>query len=176
MDLPKEAYTHIFVSFAIFVIPDAVAALLALLKPGGFIGVTTWTGLAWQPILGRSIARMPDAPYTPSWAEIEHKMFPGHDWSKKDYVAAHLSKAGVEKVQAVVERRTAMCGTPKVLMETLQMPLNLVKTFWEEERRAQWEKQVNELMLEECVTAAGGEDKEVKLEFEANVAWGWKSG
>ncbi|KAF1935552.1 hypothetical protein EJ02DRAFT_439169 [Clathrospora elynae] len=37
LDLPKSSYTHIFLSFAVFVMPTVLPKLYALLHPGGFI-------------------------------------------------------------------------------------------------------------------------------------------
>lgn len=156
--------------------PDILPKLHALLKPGGFIGVTTWAVLGWHPLLARSIARMSTPPYCPSSAELEAKMFAGRPWSDKAYVARRLSEAGFENVDVVREKRVGKCGTPKAFMETMEFPMRFVTGDWDEGTREELWTELRALMLEEAVKDAGGEDEQVVLEFDANVGWGWKSG
>ena len=75
----------------------------------------------------------------------------------------------------MTEKRTVPCGTPKSYIETLQFPMSLVTTFWDEEKRADQLKEVNALMLEEATKDAGGPEGQVPMACEANVCWGWKS-
>ncbi|CAO2649701.1 Nn.00g009930.m01.CDS01 [Neocucurbitaria sp. VM-36] len=173
--LPPNTYTHIFVSFAIFVMPDVLPKLHALLKPGGFIGVTTWASLPWQPLLARSIEQMEEKPYKPASAELVEKMSGGRPWGEKEYLAGQMREAGFERVDTVREKHMAHCGTPKVYMDVMQLPLKLVTMYWKEDKREKWLEELNGIMLHEVIKEAGGEAEQVKMEFDGNVGWGWKS-
>lgn len=156
--------------------PNVLPTLLPLLKPGGFIGLTTWADLGWHPLLTRSIARLSPAPYSPSVADLSAKMFAGRDWGNQTYVAAQLSAAGFENVDTLREKRMAVCGSPRQFMQTMQMVMKFVGMFWEEGERERLVSEVSGLMLEEAVKDAGGEEGSVEIEFDGIVAWGWKRG
>jgi hypothetical protein len=119
------------VSFAIFIMPNVLPSLFSLLRPGGFIAVTTWAYMPWQPLVHRSIELMANPPYSPSYEELEQNLFAGHKWGEKEYLAEKLSEAGFEKVETVKEARKGQVGTPKVFMETMQFPLRMVMGFWD---------------------------------------------
>jgi len=174
--LPEETYTHLFLSFGVFVMPGALSKLYSLLKPGGFIGVTTWADLPWQPILARSVSQMTEKPYCPTVADLENKMYQGRPWGDKSYLTSQLTDAGFQHVEAVREQKVIEGSIPKEYMATMQIPLGLVTMFWEEGKRQKYLAELNEIMLKESIKMAGGEDKGVVMEFDANVAWGWKSG
>ena len=171
---PPESFTHIFCTFAIFVLPSCLPTLFSLLKPGGFIGITTWSSLPWQSLLDTCIPKIRGQPYLPSAAEVKNKMFSGRDWDKRDYVASQLEGAGFERVETDVAERRAQVGSPKMFMEGMQFPLMIVKTFWEESKREEWLKELNELIYKEIVDQAGGEDHPVGMDFGGIIAWGWK--
>jgi hypothetical protein len=59
-------------------------------------------------------------------------------------------------------------------MQTMQFPLTMTKSFWPEDKQDTYFKQLIEIMNREVVQMAGGEDKEVEMEFEGLVGWGWK--
>lgn len=174
-DLPKESFSHIFVSFAVFVMPGVLPKLHALLKPGGYIGITTWAELLWTDLLARCIAQMKEKPYSPSSAELEQKLYQGHDWSNINYVASQLRDAGFTKVDTLRHKLEAPCMTPKLFVETMRFPLQVVSMFWEEGKREEWLKELNGIMYKDVLENAGAEDKEVVSTFDANVGWGWKS-
>jgi hypothetical protein len=58
----------------------ALPNLYASLKPGGFIGITTWAKLAWVPQFRKAVQAMPDAPYCPTEKEIEEMLYRGKGW------------------------------------------------------------------------------------------------
>ncbi|KAH7355668.1 S-adenosyl-L-methionine-dependent methyltransferase [Pyrenochaeta sp. MPI-SDFR-AT-0127] len=175
IDLPKSTYTHIFLSFAVFAMPDVLPRLFDLLKPGGFIGVTTWAYLAWHPLLARSISRMSSEVYSPSFSDLEDKMFAGRRWGDTAYLTSRLVEAGFTKVDTVREKHVAGCGTPKEFVETMSFPLRFVAMFWDEEKRNEWSAELSKLMLEEAIKTAGGEEEQVRLEFDGIIGWGWKN-
>ena len=44
--LPKSSFTHIFVTFALNMLPEqTLSHLCSLLRPGGFIAVATWSAM-----------------------------------------------------------------------------------------------------------------------------------
>jgi hypothetical protein len=176
IELPKESFTHIFVSFAVFAMPDVLPKLCELLKPGGYIGITTWAFLMWQPLLARCISMMKDKPFNPSPSDIENKMFGGHNWAERSYVASQLSNAGLVRVDTMRHEVNAAVGTPKLFVETMQFPLKVITSFWDEDKREEWLEELNGIMYREVSQEAGGEDKSVMFGFDANIGWGWKSG
>jgi hypothetical protein len=153
--------------------PDVLPQLYALLRPGGFIAVTTWAYMPWQPLLHRSISLMSNPPYSPSYDELEDKMFAGHKWGQPSYLSSKLSEAGFSGVDVVKEKRTAQVGTPEVFMETMQFPLRMVMGFWEELNQEVSFEELNGVMLKEVEKDA--EEGVVKMDPVGNVAWGWKS-
>jgi hypothetical protein len=155
--------------------PNVLPQLYSLLKPGSFIAITTWAYMPWQPILHRSISLMSSPPYSPSSADLENKLFAGHNWGDKAYLASRLQEAGFDKVDTVREKKTAEVGTPDLFMETMQFPLRMITTFWDEGKEQQLLEELNEVMLGE-VQREAGDDGVVRMEFDANVGWGWKSG
>ena len=54
------------------------------------------------------------------------------------------------------------------------MPLNMIAGYWEEKRREEWLKGVQEECRKEAVELAGGEDGIVYMEFEGIVGTGRK--
>lgn len=176
IDLPKESFTHIFVSFGIFVMPGALPKLYELLKPGGYIGITTWAELIWAEILPRCVSQMKDKPYCPSPTETEQKIYIGQDWGKVEFVASQLSDAGLQRVETMRHQFEGAWMWPKLFVDTMQLPLQIVASYWQEDKREEWLKELNEIMLRQLVADAGGEDKPVVTRFHANLAWAWKSG
>ena len=156
--------------------PNALPKLYELLKPGGFIGVTTWASLPWLPLLARSLEQMKEKPYCPAAAEFEEKIYTGRAWGDKEYLGSQLSQAGFKKVDTAREKIVAECGTAAEWMETMQFPLKLVTEYWEESKRETWLRELNEIMLQEAITGAGGKDEPMRMEMDGNVGWGWKSG
>lgn len=171
----ERRFTHILCTFAIFVLPTALPHLYTLASPGGYIGISTWTHLPWHAILSRSITRMSSPqPYCPSAHELEAKMFSGRAWGEEAYVGSQLREAGFVNVQTEIRKEKASVGSAKLFMESMQLPLMIVKGFWLEEKQDGWMKELNEVMYKEVVKVAGGEDGVVEMEFEAILAWAWK--
>jgi ubiquinone/menaquinone biosynthesis C-methylase UbiE len=45
-----EGFTHVLCTFGVFMMPDAVKGLYGVMRPGGFVGVTTWKSLGWYVV------------------------------------------------------------------------------------------------------------------------------
>jgi hypothetical protein len=61
-------------------------------------------------------------------------------------------------------------------MEIMHIPLAaLVKPFWPADKQDALLAELNEVMLKEVVSMAGGEDKHLEMECEAVLGWGVKA-
>ncbi|KAH7406636.1 S-adenosyl-L-methionine-dependent methyltransferase [Phaeosphaeria sp. MPI-PUGE-AT-0046c] len=173
LDLPSQTYTHVFCTFAVFVIPDVLPKLFSTLKPGGFAGISTWASLPWVPLLSASISQMPSAPYNPTATEVVNLLYSGRDWGSPQYVSSQLESAGFSSVSNEVIKKRASVGNADLFMESMQFPLMMVKNFWPEEKREELLKELNQKMRGE-VDKMVCEDGRVEMEFEGICAWGWK--
>ncbi len=99
MDLPKDTFTHIFCSYAIFQLHGALPKLYEFTKPGGFIAINAHAGLPWLPMLDRAISRVPGKPNSPPEKEIMDKMYWGNPWYEKEFLSKQLSDAGFTNVE-----------------------------------------------------------------------------
>lgn len=156
-------------------LPDTfLPAAHTLLKPAGFIGITTWSFLPWVPLLAQAIERLPEPrPYCPSKAEIEAKLYQGRAWNEPSYVAQQLTSAGFENVQTQVEERYVEVGTPEQFMEPMGLPLGMIAIWWPEENRADVLEGVKREMLQVVKDIA--EEGMVRVKFEAVMGTGWKA-
>ncbi|KAI4646741.1 hypothetical protein J4E93_004964 [Alternaria ventricosa] len=173
--LPKASYTHIFVSFAIFMLPaQTLTHLCSLLRPGGYIAVATWSSISWDKLLTRSIALM-DAPqpYSPSREELR-ETFCGL-WAEESYLAQQFEAASLEKVETCGQKEAVHVGKPDVFMGSMQFPLHYVRNTWWQSEREGLVEELNGAM-KGLVQREVGEDGEVELVFDGVVGWGWKSG
>lgn len=173
--LPKSTFTHVFVSFAIIVLPpQTLQRLQTLLRPGGYIAVTSWASVPWYSLFARSISLMsPPQPYCPSSQEVQDK-FCGN-WGRESHFVQQLEEAGFQDVDTLKEKRRICCGTPDVWTTSMQFPLGVaVKTWWEEGKK---DAQLGELngTMKEMATENLAENGEVEMEFDGVVGWGWKS-
>ncbi|CAN9396061.1 unnamed protein product [Alternaria alternata] len=169
--LPKSSFTHIFVTFALNMLPEqTLSHLCSLLRPGGFIAVATWSAMPWHSLLTRSIALM-DAPqpYPPSHKEIQEKLC--GPWAAESYVAQRLEAAGLQRADTSTQKESIRAGTPKVFIESMQFPLQFMAKIW-------WEKERNGVLEELSDAMKGiveneiGEDGEVGMEFDGIVGVG----
>jgi hypothetical protein len=145
-----------------------------LLKPSGFIGITTWAFLPWMPLFDQAISRLPEPrPHCPSKDEIEAKIYQGRAWSKASYVSQQLTEAGFENVQTHEEGREVEIGTPEQFMEPMGLPLGMISTWWPEEDRMKLLGVVKKEMLE--VVREIAEGGVVRMKFVAIMGTGWKA-
>lgn len=173
--LPKASYTHVFVSFAISMLPAQILThLCSLLRPGGYIAVATWSSMSWDSLLTRSIALTnAPQPYSPSREELREK-FCGL-WADESYLAQQFEAEGLGRVGTFKERKAVRVGAPDVFVATMQFPLQYVRSTWWQGEREGILEDLNGAM-KSIVQKEVGEDGEVELEFDGVVGWGWKSG
>ncbi|KAF2119555.1 S-adenosyl-L-methionine-dependent methyltransferase [Lophiotrema nucula] len=175
IQLPQDTFTHIFVNFGIFVMkPGTSSVLRGLLKPGGFLGFTTWKKLAWYPWLVKAVERAPSKPYCPTEAEVEHALYSGLPWQATSYIESILQDAGFKNVETQEQTMTVDVGTPKENTEVMQLPLMMLSAFWEEGKRSALIKEVLGA-FEENLTEQFGADGNVTWEWTAIIATGWKA-
>ena len=63
----EDLLAHIFVGFAIFVLPpDTVTKLAAKLASGGTLALSTWASLPWYDLLARTYAKMDNGQSSPA--------------------------------------------------------------------------------------------------------------
>lgn len=170
-----DTYAHIFVGFAIFVMPPGtVKQLVARLVPGGTLAITTWAYLPWFSLLARTYAEMEDGPIMPTEEELWQKMTNGQAWHKASFIKEQLEEAGLEKVEVVQWKENVDCGTPDLFMKTFGFVVTLLSTQWPEEKRGAWTKEVVDTMAAILVKDVGGVDQHLFMEFEGIVGAGLK--
>lgn len=172
--LPKASFTHIFVSFAIFMLPaSTLKHLYSLLRPGGYMAVATWSSMSWDNLLTRSVALMnAPQPYSPSREELREK-FCGR-WADGSYLTQQFEAAGLGRVGTSNQKEAVRVGTPDVFVGSMQFPLHYVRNTWWQGQREGLLEELNGAM-KGIVQQEVGEDGEVELGFDGVVGWGWKS-
>ncbi|KAF2622354.1 S-adenosyl-L-methionine-dependent methyltransferase [Macroventuria anomochaeta] len=170
-----EQFTHIFVGFAIFVLPpDTLTKLTEKLQAGGTLAISTWATLPWYSFLARTYANISNGPELPSQAQLWKSMSNGRPWGDVSFLKQQLEEAGLQKVEITQKKFHLECGTPDVCMTTMEFVLGMLSKQWPEEKREGWAKEVAEKMKEVFVQEAGGEGENVYMDFEGIVTVGLK--
>ncbi|KAF3003194.1 hypothetical protein E8E13_009523 [Curvularia kusanoi] len=173
--LAGRAFEHIYVAFAIFMLPpDTPAKLAKLLKNGATLATSTWVDLPWFPVLKEAYARMADGPGKLERSDVWKAITNGLGWWDPAFVQKTLEEAGLKQVEVVTEKVRADCGTPENVMATMGFVLTVLSKAWPEEKREGWLVDVKQTFREVLVEQAGGEDKKVVWEFEGIVGVGVK--
>lgn len=173
--LGAAAFSHIFVGFAIFMLPPGTISQLAkILASGGTLAVSTWAYLPWFPLLGRTLERIEDGPSMPAEQQLWKMVTNGQAWHDKGFVGKQLEEAGLEKVEVVQRKENVDCGTPETFMTTFKFVLGMLSTQWPEEKRAGWLERVSDTMTAILIEDVGGPDEHVFMEFEGIVGVGLK--
>ncbi|KAF2677353.1 S-adenosyl-L-methionine-dependent methyltransferase [Lentithecium fluviatile CBS 122367] len=171
----QESFTHIFINFAIFVLPpNTLQTCTSLLQANGFLAVSTWAYFPWYPLLSRAVAALPSPPPMPSYSAVAQRIYNTIPWDEA-YVRSVLEKEGMRDVQIVQEKKRVDCGTPAQFVETMSLPLQMVAGAWEEGERAALVKEVGDSVRRIASEEAGGEGETVWMEFEGIVGFGWKA-
>ena len=170
-----ETFTHIFINFAIFVLPiDSLEQCFKLLQPNGFVTFSSWAFFPWYPMIERAHARLSNAPPLSSYETIKDRIYQGRSWNA-DQIREELQKANFEDVEVVQKKEVVSCGTPAQFAETMAMPLMIVVGGWPEEDRDRLRKEMLEAFEEVGVEEAGGKQSTITMEFEGIVGMGWKA-
>lgn len=176
IQLEKNQFTHVFANAIIFFLPDTVLkTCFELLRPGGFVGVTTWAALPWWAFVERAVANMSEPATLPSFDEVRGRMQRGNPWHESGFVKEQLEAVGFRDVEVVQKKNRTLCGTPEQWLETMTMPLNMIAMYWEEGKREQIVKDVKAEMRKIVVEEAGGEDGQMYMDMEGIVGVGWKN-
>lgn len=56
----------------------------------------------------------------------------------------------------------------------MSYPTRMFSAYWEENKRDEWLQELNGIILDTAIQDARGKDKQVPLEFDGVVGWGWK--
>jgi hypothetical protein len=153
---------------------DTLSILHSLLKPDGFIGITSWTHFPWYSLVERAILQLPNPPPCPPVTEIERIVNKGQAWNTPSFVQKVLESAGFRDVAVIVEKIDAQTGTPAQFTETMFMPLQLFGAFWPETEREELIKATSQ-SLKKIAEDQFGVEGPVKLTFEAIVGTGRKA-
>ncbi|KAH6639547.1 S-adenosyl-L-methionine-dependent methyltransferase [Boeremia exigua] len=171
----RADFAHVFVGFAIFMLPpDVLPQLAQKTVPGGTIAVSSWVHLPWYELLGKVYAKMQDGPELPTQDELRAGMTNGRPWHQIEYVREQLQAVGLQKVDVRQEKVNVDCGTPETFSTTMGFVIVMLSKQWPEEKREEWVKGVGETMKEIVTEEAGGADKHMFMEFEAIVGVGLK--
>ncbi|KAF3039778.1 hypothetical protein E8E12_008852 [Didymella heteroderae] len=169
------AFAHIFVGFAVFVLPPGTVRQLAQrLAEGGTLALSTWAYLPWFRLLEKTLAKIEDGPDRPTEDQLWKMMTNGQPWQDAKFVRQQLEEAGLQKVEIVQKKENVDCGTPEVFMTTFKFVLGMLSVQWSEEKRAKWLEEVGDTMTAILVEEVGGPDKHVFMEFEGIVGVGLK--
>ncbi|KAF2872870.1 hypothetical protein BDV95DRAFT_568207 [Massariosphaeria phaeospora] len=172
--LAPASYTHLFVNFGIFAMPTAtLSACAALVRPNGFIGLSSWARIGVYPLIARAVSRLASPPKFPTEAEMMKVLTQDRAWDSPAYITQVLEEAGFTGVEA--EEKTARVNnlTPAVFCETMDLMLGFVEKAWawEEGVRAEVAASLRKVAVEE----AGGEEEIVWVDFKGIVATGRKA-
>ncbi|KAF2465357.1 S-adenosyl-L-methionine-dependent methyltransferase [Lindgomyces ingoldianus] len=176
MSLPPSTFTHFFINFGVFIMPlSTLTQCHSFLRPGGFMGLTTWAYLPWYPLVVRAINSLPSPPHCPSETEVEKQVYTSGEWQNPSFVKRTLADSGFVDVDVVQEKRKVNCGTAQDFCETMFMPLKLMSGFWAQEGEER-EKMLQSVTkeLESCIVQDVGEGGHIIMEFEAIIATGRK--
>lgn len=174
IQLEGEQFTHIFGNAIIFFLPiDTLPKLFSLLRPGGFIGITTWSAYGWYPFLEKTVERMSTRVVLPSLSEVKNVIHKGSPWDEAPFVKEQLEKAGFQSVEIVQKKEKIACGTPAQFCESMAMPLKMVAAYWEESKREEMLKEMT-AELEKVMAEEVGEGEQCYMVMEGNVGVGWK--
>lgn len=175
MELPQNVYTHFFITFGVFVMPNGtVQKCHDATKPGGFIGISVWKRLPWYSMVSRAIERLPSPPsYIPTEADIMSMVFAKRPWQDPAYLRKELEDAGFEEVDIIVEDREVETGTAEQFTYTMDKVLGMVGMFWPEDGRAELVNGVKRELLTVAKEEIG-EGGSVKMKFEGIVGTGLK--
>lgn len=174
--MEKNSFTHLFINFGIFVLPPStLSACHSLLRPGGFIAISTWVYFPWYPLISHATSQLPNPPTIPTEAEVDSMIHAGHAWNTSEFVEQVLKDAGFTDVETVKGRRSIDCGTPQQFTDTMWMPLQLFAAGWDEGKKHQLVKDVTGELRKTAAEHAGGEDKHFFMDFEAIVGTGRKA-
>lgn len=170
-----EGFAHVFVGFAIFVLPpETIKQLTQKLLPGGTLAVSTWAYLPWFGLLAKTYAKMANGPVLPTEEQLWRGMTNGRPWHQASFLEEHLKDAGLKTVQVVQRKERVDGGTPDSFMTTMGFVLGMLSAQWPEEKRETWLKEVGNTMKEILIEEVGGPDGHVFMEFEGIVGVGLK--
>lgn len=170
-----NSFSHIFVGFAVFMLPpDTISQLAKKLASGGTLAVSTWAYLPWFSLLERTLEKVDGGPSMPTEKQLWAMMTNGLAWEDKAFVRKQLEEAGLNKVEVVQRKENVDCGTPETFMTTFKFVLGMLSTQWPEEKRGKWVEEIADAMTAILTEDVGGPDKHVFMEFEGIVGVGLK--
>lgn len=143
--LPEDHYTHIFMTFAIYSLPDAVKGInemYKLLKPGGICMITSWVEMGFMQWYGQaqSIVR-PDLPPFQGLAPMY--------WRDASNVRNELVKGGFadEKVQ-VIPFNFGVLSRHFPDRNMMGGMINMITKGWDAEDKKKFVDKLEEILIE----------------------------
>ena len=175
--LEGKTFNHVYVGFAVFMLPPAVPKQLAdMLKPGGTLALTSWADLPWFPVLVEAYERMEDGPEQPLQKDVWSAVTNGLAWQDRSFVKQTLEEAGLEKVEVRQERVAVDVGDADTVMGSMGFVLGILSQAWPEGKREGWlidaKRAFREVLLEK--QQQGEEGEGVEWVFEGIVGVGVK--
>lgn len=173
--LEPNQFTHVFANAIVFFLPTTtLKKTYDLLKPGGFIGMTTWAALPWFAWVQKAVSRLPNPPSLISYEQIQSAFQQGNAWHEEAFVKKQLEEAGFKDVEVVYEKVRARGGTLDEFMEMMTMPMKVVSSFWEEGEREEILGRVMGELRKVVEEEEDFEDGVVTMNMEGLVGVGWK--
>lgn len=172
--LEPEQFTHVFANAILFFLPNtALKNIHTSLKSGGFVGMTTWAAYPWYTWVEQAVARLPNPPTLVPYATLKAALQQGNAWDEPAFVKQQLEEAGFTNVEIVYEKVRARGGTVEQFMDVMIMPMNMVASFWEEDKRKDIMAEVMREMKK--VVQEASEEGAVTMDMEGLVGVGWKA-
>jgi SAM-dependent methyltransferase len=172
--LEGKTFDHVYVGFAVFMLPPSVPSqLAALVKPGGTLALTSWADLPWFPVLAEAYKRMADGPDQPVQADVWSAVTNGLAWQDTAFVQQTLEEAGLGKVEVKKEKVAVDVGDADTVMGSMGFVLGILSQQWPEGKREGWLADAKRAFREVLVERRG-EGEGMEWVFEGIVGVGVK--
>jgi hypothetical protein len=127
---------------------DTLKKCHELLKPGGYISISTWAYLPWYSHVARSVELLPESerPTMPSESEVRNILYKNRPYDDPDYISTILKEAGFTDVSVTSRETLASGGTPIHFCDVMYLPLKMISGFWVKDQSAKGDEEKEKLV------------------------------